>query len=239
MKIIITMAGEGSRFKKIGINKPKHEIEVNGKSLFEWSMLSLRTFFENEFIFIVRKDNYDIDNIKKCCEKLGINNWKYIEINHLTDGQAETVMAAQDFLNDDDKIAIYNIDTYVKNDEIKESEIRDNFDGFIPAFLAYDDKWSFIKLDGDKVIEIKEKVKISNNATVGFYYFSAWKDYRIVFNKYKQEIKENFKEVYIAPMYQYLINEGKYIAGKIIEKDSIVALGTPEDIEKIIENRAI
>jgi dTDP-glucose pyrophosphorylase len=122
----------------------------------------------------------------------------------------------------------------VKNDEINKSDIKDNFDGFIPAFLAYDDKWLFIKLDGERVIEIKEKVKISDNATVGFYYFKSWKNYKIIFNKYKEEIKKNFKELYIAPMYQYLINEGKYIVGKIIEGDHIVALGTPEDIEKII-----
>ena len=58
MKIIITMSGEGSRFRKKGFNKPKHEIEVNGRSLFEWSMLSLQTFFKEEFIFIVRKERY-------------------------------------------------------------------------------------------------------------------------------------------------------------------------------------
>lgn len=234
LKIIITMAGEGSRFKKAGIDKPKHEIEVNGKSLFEWSMISLKDFFEDEFIFIVRKGNYNLNSINSWCKKLGIIKWQYIEVNHLTEGQAETVVAARSVLDYNDKIAIYNIDTYVKGKEIKKSDIKENYDGFIPAFLAYDDKWSFIKLDGDKVTEIKEKIKISNNATVGFYYFKSWGNYIRIFNEYKEEIKRNFKEIYVAPMYQYLINEGKYIAGKIIKNENIVALGTPKDIEKII-----
>ena len=55
MKIIITMAGEGSRFKKIGIKKSKYEIVARDKTLFEWSMLSLSDFFSEEFIFIVKK----------------------------------------------------------------------------------------------------------------------------------------------------------------------------------------
>ena len=55
MKIIITMAGEGSRFKKIGIEKSKYEIIAKDKTLFEWSMLSLVDFFSEEFIFIVKK----------------------------------------------------------------------------------------------------------------------------------------------------------------------------------------
>ncbi len=45
MKVIITMAGLGSRFKAIGIEKPKYQIVANGKSLYEWSMLSLEDFF--------------------------------------------------------------------------------------------------------------------------------------------------------------------------------------------------
>ena len=76
MKIIITMAGEGSRFKKVGYKVPKHEIEVEGKSLFEWSMLSLKNFFDEEFIFIVRENNYNKGNLKYLCDKLGIKNFK-------------------------------------------------------------------------------------------------------------------------------------------------------------------
>lgn len=41
MNIVITMAGLGERFLKAGYKQPKYEIEVHGKTLFEWSLLSL------------------------------------------------------------------------------------------------------------------------------------------------------------------------------------------------------
>ena len=50
MNIIITMAGEGKRFKDIGYDVPKHLIKAKGKTLFEWSILSLSNFFDNNFI---------------------------------------------------------------------------------------------------------------------------------------------------------------------------------------------
>ena len=59
MKIIITAAGNGSRFKNQGIKKEKYQIIANEKTLFYWSLISLKNFFEYEFIFIFQKENYE------------------------------------------------------------------------------------------------------------------------------------------------------------------------------------
>ena len=99
MKIIITMAGEGSRFKKIGIKKSKYEIVARDKTLFEWSMLSLSDFFSEEFIFIVKKSDNSEEFIKEKCTSLGIEKYEVIEIDKLTEGQASTVMEAKKSIN--------------------------------------------------------------------------------------------------------------------------------------------
>ena len=39
--VVITMGGLGSRFRKAGYTVPKYMIEAKGKTLFEWSMISL------------------------------------------------------------------------------------------------------------------------------------------------------------------------------------------------------
>ena len=51
---VITMAGLGSRFRKVGYNVPKFMIEAKGKTLFEWSMESLKNFRGDDvkYIFI-------------------------------------------------------------------------------------------------------------------------------------------------------------------------------------------
>ena len=41
MNVIILMAGKGERFKNVGIHTPKPMVEVNGKSILEWTTRSL------------------------------------------------------------------------------------------------------------------------------------------------------------------------------------------------------
>lgn len=232
MKIIVTMAGEGSRFKNIGFSIPKHEIIAKDKTLFEWSLLSLEDFFDEEFILIVRRDNYDEFFIEEKMKRLGIKDYSLVEINYLTDGQAETALLADRMIIKDEEVVIYNIDTYVEMGEILKKDIKSEYSGFIPSFKAKGENWSFVKFTEElKISEVSEKVKISDYGTVGFYYFKSWGKYKKIYEKYKLEIKEKYKEVYIAPMYEYLIEEGENIYGSIVGSKKIHILGTPEDIE--------
>lgn len=132
---IITMAGLGSRFRKVGYNVPKFMIEAKEKTLFEWSMQSLEDFKEDsKFIFIVRKED-NIDNfIEEQCKKINIDNYEIINLDRLTSGQAETAKIAVDRCNDDDEIMIYNIDTNINPKFFKKSDIKG--DGCIPCFNA-------------------------------------------------------------------------------------------------------
>ena len=232
MKIIITMAGMGSRFREAGYTVPKHEIVIKNKTLFEWSLLSLIDFFDEEFIFITRKEAYNLEFIEKICNKLDIKKYKIKELDYLTDGQASTAFLCDDLISEDERVLIYNIDTYVKEYSILKSDLK-KYDGFIPVFKAEGEKWSFIKIDeNNKVIDVVEKIRISDLASIGFYYFKSWKDYKEIYLKNKEEIKKNFKEVYIAPMYRYLLQNKKEIGYIILNEEDVHILGTPEDLKK-------
>ncbi len=233
MKVIITMAGMGSRFRKIGINKPKHEIIARGKTLFEWSMLSLIDFFDNDFIFIVRKGAYNREFILEKSRELDMRNAIIIETEGLTDGQATTALLADKVIKEDEGVVIYNIDTYVKEYSLKISDIDKNKDGFIPVFKAEGDKWSFVKVNKEnEVIDVVEKRRISDLGTLGLYYFKSWSTYKKIYYNNKEVIKKEFKEVYIAPMYKKLLEDNGNIGISIIDNKKIYALGTPEDVEK-------
>lgn len=232
MKIIIPMAGAGSRFTKIGIQKYKHEIIAFDKSLFEWSMLSLSDFFEYEFIFLIRK-GMQIAPLQQFCQQLGIAKASFVTIDKMTAGQASTVMQAQHLLNNNDTVVIYNIDTYVEEGQLRQADITEHAWGWIPAFVAEGDKWSFVKTaenDPKAVIEITEKIRISDLGTLGLYHFKHWSDFVHIYQTYREEIIANYKETYIAPMYQYLIHQGKRIETALVSTESIHVLGTPEDL---------
>ena len=90
-------------------------------------------------------------------------------------------------------------------------------------------KYSYVKLDDNGFVnEVVEKKVISNQATVGMYYWTKGSD----FVKYSENMMDLNKRVngefYVAPVYQEAINDGKLIRAKKIEK--FWGLGTPEDL---------
>lgn len=232
------MAGIGSRFKKIGFKKEKYEIIANGKSLFEWSLDSLSDFFDCEFIFIYLGEQSTEKFIHEKCNSLGIKKYKFIGLNEKTDGQASTVMQCKNLLSISDPICIYNIDTYIEKNQLLKQELNPDFYGFIPSFKAPGDKWSFIDIDSKlkKVNNVSEKIRISDFATTGFYYFKSWGIFEKIFIEYADAIKEKYNETYIAPMYNYLINENKLVSYSIIDSEKVHVLGTPEDIQIFCPN---
>lgn len=225
------MAGLGKRFQQVGIEIPKYKIVVKGKSLFEWSISSLSRFFDYEFIFISREEIWDALFVGLICKKLGIRKFSVIFTKELTDGQATTAMLADSLINAYDAVAIYNIDTYIEPDKLRVETFEESVSGIIPIFEAEGDKWSFVVPDDNSNVKlIVEKRRISQYATIGFYYFSTWASFKQTFNRYSQEIKKEYGEVYIAPMYQYLIDEGKIIKSVLISSECVSILGTPEDL---------
>lgn len=226
------MAGKGNRFKNIGIDIPKYKITANNKTLFEWSMLSLSDFFEEEFIFIIRKEIADVDFLNNICSKLGIINFKIKVLKEITDGQATTAYLADEFIEQDDSVIVYNIDTYVEPNRILKAHISNMVDGFIPVIKAEGDRWSFVKVDeNEKVIDVAEKIPISNLATIGFYYFKKWRIYKEIYNQNRRAILKESNEVYIAPMYKQMISRNMNIGIKVLDSNFVNILGTPEEIE--------
>lgn len=233
MTIIITMAGMGTRFRSAGYSCPKYMIEVKGKSLFEWSLDSLVDYNDHvsKYIFIVRKeDNAKSFIIEKCIE-YGIKEIKVVEIDYLTDGQATTCMLAIPYCDMESPIMVYNIDTYVEPYQLKYKDICG--DGYIPCFIAQGDHWSFVCTDDSgKVIEVREKQRISDNCSLGAYYFSSAKLYQQLYNEYYADSANLEKnEKYIAPLYNYMIKKEFLVTISLIDFQKVHVLGTPEELE--------
>lgn len=232
--IVITMGGVGKRFREAGYPVPKYMIEVKGRTLFEWSIISLEGYRNKAdlFVFIALKDSeIDVETfIKEKCIILGIDKYKIILLDYLTDGQATTALLAEKYWSLENSLIIYNIDTYVEPGFMNSEELRG--DGFIPCFKAEGAHWSFVKLDSSgKVIEIKEKEKISDNCTLGAYYFKTCKLYKELYlDFYKDSHNMVNGEKYIAPLYNCLLKCGGKIYISDVPADRVHVLGTPEEL---------
>lgn len=238
MTIIITMAGIGSRFKKAGYHIPKYMIVAKGKTLFQWSMDSLVDYnsYVTKYVFVVRKEDNSSNFIKQQCLNYGIKNIKIIEIDYLTDGQASTAMLAVPYCDNNDAIMIYNIDTYIEPFEMRYNDISG--EGFIPCFHAKGNHWSFARLDEKgNVIEVREKDRISDNCTLGAYYFSSAKLYKELYEEYYSDNSNLEKnEKYIAPLYNLMIIKGMKVNISIVDQNKVHVLGTPEELKYFIEH---
>ena len=235
------MAGLGSRFSEAGYQLPKFLIEVDGKTLLQYSLESLPLRRGDGIIFIALEEHEKKYKLKKVISSiLEHGEFELIFIPVVTRGQAETVMQAKTMIDNENDLVIYNIDTYFRSDKLRSKleNKESKLDGVLGSMEVSpdDSKWSFAKVDNSGiVIETAEKVAISSHALTGLYHFSAGSDFVRVAKKHIEENKLYKNEYYIAPMYNDLIAEGKqYVLDPV---DSFIALGTPEDVEAFKVNR--
>lgn len=243
MDVIITMGGIGARFRKMGYTVPKYMIEAKGKTLFEWSMISLNGFRDNiaQYIFIVLKDEIvDVEEFLHVhCKTLNIKEYHIVVIDKLTDGQASTAILARKYWKEDHAALIYNIDTYVEPGKMNSTQLKG--DGFIPCFQAKGEHWSFVRLDQNgKVVEVKEKKRISDYCSLGLYYFKSCYLYKKLYEEYYQKQNETEQEEkYIAPLYNHLLSKGGEVCICNIRPESVHVLGTPEELQIFLETDKI
>ena len=230
IKLVMPMAGDGTRFQNIFPNTPKPFIKIkpeNNKPMFQYCAEQIGIDFI-EKIFIVRKEHNIASEVKKVYP-----DSKVIEIEGLTQGAADTLLKAKDYINDDCGVFVANCDQHVKwNAEKAKELIQTGIDGLIATFRESDKdtKWSYAKTDENgNVVEVAEKNPISNNATVGYYY---WKSGRQLIKNINDMIENNDRvnnEFYTCPIYNYSIADGLII--KLFEVDEMMGIGTPEDLD--------
>jgi dTDP-glucose pyrophosphorylase len=232
---IITMAGFGRRFLDAGYSVPKYRIVVHGRPLFQWSMLSLRSFIDasTSFVFVARADDDAGAFIQEMADALKISVAAVVQLPSPTDGQATTALLARPAIRErNEPVLIYNIDTFVHPSALLASAVRG--DGWLPCFPGEGDAWSFAATDEHgRVLEVREKVRISPHATVGLYWFSSFKLYEHAYHiHYDIGARLEQGERYVAPLYNTLIAEGRPVYVEEIPASAVVPLGVPADVQR-------
>lgn len=238
LNVVITMAGRGSRFYEAGYKAPKYEITAHDRSLFEWSMLSLKNFLtENtRVIFICLEENKSSDFVLRQTKLLGLTDVHIVELKEVTDGQATTAYLSQELWNPECPLLIYNIDTYVKPHALQPRDIRPSSDGWVPCFQVPGEHWSFVKLGEDGwAVDLAEKQRISDNASIGLYWFSRARRYVELYDRFFSDRKNLVRgERYIAPLYRQLLAEGGKVSLTDLPPTDVHVLGTPAELERFL-----
>ena len=234
MNVLIPMAGAGSRFAQAGYTFPKPLIEVNGKPMIQVVVENLN--IEANYTFIVQEEHYQKYNLRYLLNLI-VPNCNIIQVNGITEGAACTTLLAKEYINNDDPLIIANSDQYVEwnSNECLYAFNADGIDAGIITFESTHPKWSYVKLNDEGFVsEVAEKKPISNEATVGIYFWKKGSDYvKYTETMINNNIRVN-NEFYVCPVFNEAITDNKKIRVKRINK--MWGIGTPEDLRYFIEN---
>lgn len=234
LNVLIPMAGKGSRFTDAGYVFPKPLIEVKGKPMIQVVYENLN--IEANFIFIVQKEHYEKYNLQYMLN-LVAPGCQIVQTDKVTEGAACTTLLAKKLIDNENPLLIVNSDQFIEwnSNEVMYAFSNDQIDGGILTFESSHPKWSYAKVgDSGFVEEVAEKKVISNQATVGAYFWSHGHDYvKYAKRMIKKDIRTN-NEFYVAPVFNEAIQDGKKIRVKQVEK--MWGIGDPQSLEYFLNN---
>ena len=243
MNIIIPVGGKGERFKNAGYVKSKPLIDIFEKQMIFYVLdnLNIKT---DDMIYIIYNTILEKENFSH------IIKTKYPFVNLLplpkdTSGAAETLyLGLHNIIHNiksTNKNIVLDCDTFYKEDII-DIYRKSKYNNVVFYSIKENEKpvYSYIKLDEHaKIIDIKEKNKISNNANTGAYCFENLEtlckyckyilDNNIVFNN----------EPYTSCVINEMLTNGVDFYGIVLNDNSIVSLGTPRDVKEYLDNTKV
>lgn len=235
INVLFPMAGKSKYFDTPEYPFPKPLIEVNGKPMIELVVNNyIKLGIKTNFIFVVNYDDvikYHLDNILSLITN---NQLRIVVLQKDTKGAACSSLMAIEYINNNIPLIISNYDQYFDCDlnSIYLKMKEHNYDAGVIVFESVHPRWSYVKVQGSKVIEAAEKNPISKNAIAGFYYFSQGKMF--VDSAMHTIIKDAKVEgsFFIAPVLNELILENKTVGFEKIENDKYHSFYTPQKIKE-------
>lgn len=230
MNYVICAAGDGTRFSQLFPEIPKALIKLKNRTLLEWSLASLPIFEKDHIIILTQQKHCVRDRIAGLVERLyPFNDIRWRELQGLTKGQLETAVLSEDLLDFSRPTIVYNSDTYFRSRGLLQRLQDPTVMGVVPCSIEPGDSWSFCKVDeNDDIVDIREKERISDLASVGLY---AFRNTSLFLERAKKKLAlGNGLEKYIAPLYQeYLLKGERIVVDRV---DSFRPMGSPDQIER-------
>jgi len=224
------MAGRGSRFADRGFETPKPLIEVGGKPMFAWALQSLEGLAISKLIVVALQEHetqFGLSALFKqhCPVTLPL---VFVFLADVTEGQLCTVLQASEHFVKTESLIIAASDSLVISNLAEDiARYSGKAAGLISVADLPGDRWSFAKTDATgKVVDVAEKVRISDHASTGIYYFSHCDQFLDFARQIIQNQEKTKGEYYVIPVYQKMIEAGLWIG--LSQASEMWDMGTPE-----------
>ena len=233
MLIVIPLGGIGKRFRENGYIASKALINVLGKPILFHLLDNLNYDLIDEIIIPY---NHEYSNL----EDLVLNNYpqlkfRFIRLEEQTSGAADTLFRGIEDIDSNNPFLALDSDNFYTDDILSKINLNSNS---VLTFTDVSDSsiYSYVEIDNNnhKIINIKEKEKISSHACSGGYFFSS-------INKTKRFMKRflsttQSSEHYTSGLIKYMIDAGEEFNTIEINKDKWHCLGTPFQVKQFCNN---
>ena len=232
MLLLITAAGEGSRFRAEGIGVPKPLIKVQGITLLEHTLSSFALTSSDQLLIAVQKSHGVARQLSGQLQRAyPMVTQQWIELEALLPGQLATAVAAltQVQPDRDQPLLIHNCDTGFawQSDLLPQTEAY----GSMAVFPAEGEHWSFGKPDPSdpgRAIAIAEKQRISNLASIGLYGFRSLNRFLADAQQQLQNGNTVNNEHYVAPLLNTALARGEVV--QLPRVSGVRLYGTPAEL---------
>jgi hypothetical protein len=242
--IVIPMAGQSRRFREAGYARPKYELPLQGDSLFSWCVRSFERYFGSErFVFVSRAGLGAKAFVAAECERLGVTDHLIVELDVPTRGQAETVLLGlrETGCGRNEAMLVFNIDTIRPGYVFPTTAMGS--DGYLEVVRAAGEHWSFVRPAASferRVAQTTEKRRVSELCCTGLYYFARTADFMDACDSALREAEaymDRWGELYVAPLYNTLIDAGRRIVYDEAPASRVHFAGTPAEYGALLASR--
>lgn len=229
MKIVMPMAGAGTRLSPVRAALPKPLVPVAGRPMFAWAWEGLRDVDCSLLVAVVlRADDERFAIAEAVRRRVRDVPVEVVTLDRPSDGQLSTVLAAAPLLDGEDAL-IASCDTYVRGPlaAAVHRACRRNLHGLLSVGRMPGDRWSFVRLNDDgEPVEVAEKRRISDLASTGIYWFSSGTEFLHHAHSHLRERDGAPGERYVMPLYQRYLDHGLPIG--VTTADEVLDMGDPE-----------
>lgn len=237
IQILMPMAGGARPFRDSGETFPKAIVEVLGHPLAQYAIESSRPSEPHRFVFVVDAASDAKFHLEPMLKVLA-PDCAVVKAAGPTGGALCTCLLAIDEIDLEAPLLVCNGDQYLADgvDDALAAFRADDLDVGIITFTAVHPRWSFVRRDDDGLVcETAEKQPISNEATVGAYYYRTGGLFlQSAGASLLKQVTHN-GQYFVVPSINQVILEGGRVGAHRIEGGRFHPLGIPEDVDRFIQ----
>jgi dTDP-glucose pyrophosphorylase len=220
--VVIPVMGLSKRFAATGVESPKWALPIGSRPMLAWALDTFLAMADAEIRFVVPRQSEGV--FRRVVAACNIE-FSVVYLDSATRGQAESVQRALSAQDAERRLWIFNCDSRIRPGALDPDLVDGN--SLVCAELA-GEHWSFVRVDsGSRVVEVREKQRLSNYCSTGLYSFEACRTFSAAY----QETSFGLDEHYVAPIFNALIARDNLVKMLRIETEDFEVFGTPSELE--------